>query len=203
MEDAEVASTTLWLIASVVGAAACDDANAVYQFAVFGDNPYGTENISAAEALIADINRHPDLAWVIHLGDAKGGADLCTDEVLAGRFELFQGLNPPFLFTPGDNDWYDCSMDRQGAFDPDERLAFLRTLFFPQPGVTTGGNPVEVETQRFAVRLELAHRIFGPPSAPEGEALPAAAVETEEVSAAAASPRPPSICMVCATISVV
>ena len=35
---------------------------------------------------------------------------------------MFDGFTAPFIFTPGDNEWADCS-------GPEERLAIRRTFF--------------------------------------------------------------------------
>ena len=36
----------------------------------------------------------------------------------------------PFVYIPGDNEWTDCHRANNGSYDPLERLAVLRTLFF-------------------------------------------------------------------------
>jgi len=132
----------------MVVAAACgrtDDA--AYEFALFGDNPYRPENVPRVEALVEDVNRRGDLEWVIHVGDTKGGGQPCTDEFLRGRFELYQRFSIPFVFTPGDNDWFDCVRPGAGARDEYERLGFIRSLYFPDPGSTTGGRPMATRSQ--------------------------------------------------------
>ncbi|MCZ6916438.1 MAG: hypothetical protein O7I93_06665 [Gemmatimonadetes bacterium] len=118
-----------------------------FEFALMGDNPYGESNVPKFEALIEHVNSRRDLEWVLHLGDTKGGNEPCTDELLRSRFELFQRFEAPFIFTPGDNDWFDCADDPTGGFDEYERLAFVRQLFFPDPQHTTGGRAMPVESQ--------------------------------------------------------
>ena len=116
-----------------------------FEFALVADNPYPPEAVPKFERLIDDLNQHADLQWVIHLGDIVAGSPVlndCSDETLESRFELFQRIKAPFLFTPGDNDWQDCR-----GFDPPERLAFLRTLFFSDPRKSTGRRMMEVESQ--------------------------------------------------------
>jgi hypothetical protein len=46
---------------------------------------------------------------------------------------LFNASRAPFVFVPGDNEWSDCNRVSNGAYDPLERLAFLRTLFWQRP----------------------------------------------------------------------
>lgn len=119
-----------------------------FEFAFLGDNPYGgSTNVPKFEALIEDVNGHGDIQWVVHAGDTKAGVDSCSDEFLQGRFDLYQRFDPPFVFTPGDNDWFDCGQESAGGFDDYERLAFVRSLFFPSPVQTTGRRPMAVHTQ--------------------------------------------------------
>jgi hypothetical protein len=118
-----------------------------HEFALFGDNPYRPEGVPKVEALIEDVNQRGELRWVIHVGDTKGGGQPCSDDFLRSRFELYQNFAAPFVFTPGDNDWYDCVRDSAGGWDAYERLDFLRGLYFPQPGLTTGGRTMEVRPQ--------------------------------------------------------
>lgn len=116
-----------------------------FDFALIGDLPYTPEDLVRFDRLVRDVNEHdPRVEWVVHVGDVRGGgASPCSDEVLADRFARMQRFEGAFVFTPGDNDYLDCR-----AFDPHERLAFLRRLFFPDPDRTTGGAPIAVESQR-------------------------------------------------------
>lgn len=122
--------------------AVADDAR--FDFALIGDMPYTPEDMPRFDRLVRDVNAHrPRVAWVVHVGDIRGGGKSpCSDEVLTHRFALMQGFEGPFVFTPGDNDYLDCK-----NVDPHERLAFLRALFFPDPGRTTGRKPMKVESQ--------------------------------------------------------
>ena len=38
----------------------------------------------------------------------------------------------PLVYIPGDNEWTDCHRKNNGPFDPLERLAKIRAMFFPQ-----------------------------------------------------------------------
>lgn len=135
-------------LAVTVSLAACQTPQPrEFEFALIGDNPYVAENEPRYLRMIDHINAHDDLAWVVHLGDLKGGAQSCADAALRERFEMNQRIAAPFVFTPGDNDWYDCVREGAGAMDDYERLAYLRQLFFPDPRMTTGGRRMAVETQ--------------------------------------------------------
>jgi hypothetical protein len=117
-----------------------------FEFALVGDNPYPPEHVPRFEALIEDVNRHRALRWVIHVGDIQSGQQ-CTDELFQSRFDLYQRFAAAFVYTPGDNDWFDCEEEDRGGYDEYERLRYLRGLFFPDPSRTTGGRPLAVRSQ--------------------------------------------------------
>jgi hypothetical protein len=119
----------------------------VHEFALFGDSPYWPESVARVENLIDDVNERTDLKWVIHVGDIKGGPQPCTDGLLRSRFDLYQGFAVPLLYTPGDNDWFDCVREAAGGYDEYERLDYLRSVFFPEPTRTTGGKSMQVRSQ--------------------------------------------------------
>lgn len=123
-----------------------DTDNRSFEFALISDNPYSEKHVSRFESMIEDINQDSGLEWVLHLGDIKGGQP-CTDELFQARFDLYQRFQAGFIFTPGDNEWFDCSSVEAGDGHEYERLAFLRQLFFPEPGQTTGGRRFAVESQ--------------------------------------------------------
>ena len=136
------------LLAGVLLTGGCGQTvDQVHEFALFGDSPYRPESVPRVEALVDDVNRRGGLEWVIHVGDTKGGGQSCSDEFLRGRFDLYQRFRLPFVFTPGDNDWFDCVGEAAGGRDEYERLDYLRSLYYPDPGHTTGGRPMEVRTQ--------------------------------------------------------
>ncbi|MFN6121825.1 MAG: hypothetical protein ACK5CE_19635 [Actinomycetes bacterium] len=114
-------------------------------FAFVGDSPYGTAAMASYPSIVDSIDADPEVAFVAHAGDVRGGDTDCRDDVLRRTFELYQQFDDPFWYTPGDNEWTDCH--RLGGYLPTERLAFLRQLFFPRPGSTTGGLPLMVTTQ--------------------------------------------------------
>ena len=138
---------TVAVALAVVTGACSNTHDTVHEFALFGDSPYRPESVARVEDLIADVNERADLEWVIHVGDIKGGAQPCTDEFLQSRFDLYQGFAIPLVYTPGDNDWFDCVGEAAGAYDEYERLDYLRSVFFPEPTQTTGGRTMEVRSQ--------------------------------------------------------
>ncbi len=116
-------------------------------FALIGDNPYVDFNEPKYDLMIEKINAHPNLSWVVHLGDVKGGGLNCSDEVLISYFDLNQKIKLPFILTPGDNDWFDCSRRSAGGWDRMERLDAFRKIFYPVSDQTTGSQPFKVVSQ--------------------------------------------------------
>jgi len=127
-------SRTILALAVAVAAQAQDPAK--FHFAVIGDMPYtpasGDRQVYPAppyERLIKAVN--DDRAkFTVHIGDIKGGATRCEDEVYVKNLEYFNSFQRPLIFTPGDNEWTDCHRDTNGIFDPMQRLEFLRATFY-------------------------------------------------------------------------
>jgi hypothetical protein len=104
--------------------------NGSFSFGLIGDMPYGPEGELKFPNVIADINGDRTLAFVAHDGDIKNGSSVCSDEMFANRLERFNEIAHPVIYVPGDNEWTDCHRANNGAYDPLERLAFLRSMFF-------------------------------------------------------------------------
>lgn len=101
-----------------------------FSFAVFGDTPYFAHEVSGVARLLESL-RDAQVAFVVHVGDFKASTTPCSDEVFAERFRLLDASPVPLVFVPGDNDWSDCHGVAAGRYDPVERLARLRALFYP------------------------------------------------------------------------
>jgi len=115
------------------------------EFVAIGDMPYRPMDIAPFEALLDMINDDPpDIT--IHVGDIKGGGTPCTDAVLIAQRDYLNTLAGAVVFTPGDNEWTDCHLKHTGGYDPRERLAFLRKLFFAGDR-SLGQQPRVVEQQ--------------------------------------------------------
>jgi hypothetical protein len=117
-----------------------DDDRAV-TYAVIGDVPYTDSKLNGGPSfptLIAAINQDADVSRVIHIGDIKAGSALCTDAYFQDIATQFATFTDPLVYTPGDNEWTDCHRANNGGFNPLDRLAKIRELFFPNPGYTLG-----------------------------------------------------------------
>jgi hypothetical protein len=124
-----------------------------FQFALIGDQQYSAEEEQQFPLLLKAMEREP-LAFIVHDGDFKGGSP-CTDELFRSRFAQFDATAHPFIFTPGDNDWTDCHREDNGTFDPLERLAFLRRLFYATPEVSLGRRKLPLTSQTTQRGFEL------------------------------------------------
>ncbi len=115
-------------------------------FAVIGDVPYGREQVAAFPSWIEQINDgSPELAF--HLGDIKDGSSRCDDayyRLVRADFDRFAGA---LIYTPGDNEWADCHPSANGRYQPLERLAFARSVFFDRPGTSLGQRMVTVSSE--------------------------------------------------------
>jgi hypothetical protein len=120
---------------------------APFAFALIGDMPYGAAREAPFVRLVTEVNRDNDVDFVMHAGDIKAGSEQCDDDLIRHRFGMYQTFQRPFIFTPGDNEWTDCHRVNNGQYNPLERLDFLRSLFFPQVGQTTGGHVRPVRSQ--------------------------------------------------------
>lgn len=101
-----------------------------FEFGLIGDQQYDKKSEAKFPHLMSELNQS-DLAFVVYVGDFRAGrAGPCSDELFDRRKEEFHASKHPFIYTPGDNEWTDCHSGRAGGYDPVERLAKLRKVFF-------------------------------------------------------------------------
>ncbi|HET9653480.1 MAG TPA: metallophosphoesterase family protein [Usitatibacter sp.] len=113
---------------ALAGCAGREPRSDVFSFAVMGDTPYSAAEEKRFVAMIARLDAE-DLAFVVHVGDIKGG-EPCTDEIYLRRRAQFDRSAHPFFYTPGDNEWTDCRGVHGAPRDPIERLQRIRQVFF-------------------------------------------------------------------------
>lgn len=113
------------------------------KFAVFGDMPYEADvegGIKDSDVLrqqiYPGIRARDDILFTIHLGDIGRPNDACTTDFRERTKEEWSqyfyadiGRIKPVYYTPGDNDWTDCSRDPVNIH-PLESWAELRSIFF-------------------------------------------------------------------------
>jgi hypothetical protein len=138
----------------------------VLTLAVYGDSPYGltptdTAQLEATPAFVDSVNADPKVDLVLHVGDIHSGKQYCTEAYDRTVAELWTRYKDPLVYTPGDNEWADCHKAAEGGNvldgsgnpvdyangNPVANLALVRSLFFPQAGVTLGGRKKQVLSQ--------------------------------------------------------
>jgi hypothetical protein len=133
-----------------------DAQSAKFQFGVIGDTSYSKVAEQEFERLVTVLNGE-NLAFVVHVGDFEADPTPyernpdkvtmpCTDENFQRVLATFRKSTNPFILTPGDNDWSDCHKLRARKFDPMERLAKVREMFFPG-GSSLGQKTIPVHSQ--------------------------------------------------------
>lgn len=136
-------------------------------FGLFGDTPYSRLEREQLPLMLGAMGRDT-LAFAVHAGDIKNGSSVCSDEVFLDILGVFQAAPLPLVYVLGDNEWTDCHRSNNGPFDPLERLARLREMFFVNDD-TLGARPFRLERQsrdpayvayRENVRWELGGALF-------------------------------------------
>lgn len=100
-----------------------------WRFALIGDAPYSAHERQELPKMLAAIAGH-EVAAIVHVGDIKSGQSRCDDALFADRQALFAASPAPLVLVPGDNEWSDCNRLAAGHYEPRERLAALRRLFW-------------------------------------------------------------------------
>jgi hypothetical protein len=103
-----------------------------YEIGLIGDMPYGDVGRAQFPNVIADINQH-HLAFTAFDGDLKNGKERCDQPQYDRALADYNSFRDPLVFVPGDNEWTDCDRPSNGSYDPNERLALVRTMFASSP----------------------------------------------------------------------
>jgi len=141
----------LLLAGSFVGLLAVPAARAESWRVVFiGDTPYSDYERRELPAMIEAIAAE-QVDLIVHAGDFKHSNVACSDALFDDRRRLFDASPAPFVYVPGDNEWSDCDRVAAGHFEPAERLARLRALFYPDDR-SLGRRRIVVERQPGAFR---------------------------------------------------
>ena len=109
------------------------NAAASYRFsiALIGDMPYDAKGQTQTPAVINDINAS-NARIVLFDGDTMSGkGDKCEDAAYTRiKTDFFDKFAKPIFYTVGDNEWVDCDRAVKGGFDPNNRLALVRSTYF-------------------------------------------------------------------------
>ncbi|HRI81341.1 MAG TPA: hypothetical protein PLF88_02810 [Opitutaceae bacterium] len=119
-----------------------------FTFAAIGCMPYHyVPDIEArTQRLTAEINRLQP-AFTVHCGDIHSGGEPASDERFLAVRDWFDRFEHPLIYTPGDNEWTDAHRPAVGGYEPQERLARLREIFFAEDR-SRGARPMDLVTQR-------------------------------------------------------
>jgi len=139
------------LLATNINADDKINSNSTFSVGLWGDQFY-SENAQTrtlhAQQTVDSLNSH-DLAFTLFTGDTKNGHLPCTDKAIGEDvLTVFNALEMPTIYSPGDNEWTDCHRTSNGGYDPLERLAYLRKTFFSQE-LSQGIKPLRVKRQVF------------------------------------------------------
>lgn len=119
-----------------------------FEFGVIGDVPYGQAQVERFPDMIDELSAQAgELEFLAHVGDIKAGSAECSDAyfwMIRGEFDR---LALPLVLTPGDNDWTDCHRKNNGSYDPLERLATFRDVFYPRADRTLGDASMRLDAQ--------------------------------------------------------
>lgn len=122
-----------------------------FAFAVMGDAPYYPWETLQYRIVLDDLDAH-DLAFVLHVGDIFWRP--CTDTEYHRCLDWFNGLHHPVIYIPGDNEWTDCWQAGSGRFEPEERLARIREIFFRDPSQSLGRSQIALVSQSHDSRFQ-------------------------------------------------
>jgi hypothetical protein len=106
-----------------------------FSFAVIGDAPYYWWEEIKFRRVLKELNAN-DLAWVVHVGDIFWHP--CTDGHYPQALGWMNSLRHPVIYTPGDNETFDCWEPGSGGYAPQDRFARIRQIFFANPTRSLG-----------------------------------------------------------------
>lgn len=117
-----------------------------FSFAVMGDAPYIAMHgeMLRYRLVLRDLDAH-NLDLILHIGDIFWYP--CSDARYRQTLDELNRLRHPVIYTPGDNEWSDCWEEITGSFEPLDRLASLRRIFYANPTQSLGGRPISLVSQ--------------------------------------------------------
>jgi hypothetical protein len=117
---------------------------ATWSFAVLGDAPYYPWEEVKYRLTLRELASN-DLAFIIHVGDIFWRP--CTDEHYRQALGWMESMRHPVIYTPGDNETFDCWERDSGGFAPQSRWAAIRRIFFTHPAQSLGSAPIALASQ--------------------------------------------------------
>ncbi|VXC22641.1 conserved exported hypothetical protein [Burkholderia sp. 8Y] len=121
-------------------------------FAVISDALTRSADEAPVRQMLDAIARDRNIGFIVYDGNVKGASEACRDSIYQSRRDLLDASRTPLVLLLGQHDWADCGSTHGGAYDPVERLDFVRQLFFADAN-SLGQNPLtltrESEVARF------------------------------------------------------
>ncbi|QSN62681.1 hypothetical protein JYK05_08175 [Caballeronia sp. M1242] len=121
-------------------------------FAVISDALTRPADETPVRQMLDAIARDRSVGFIVYDGNVKGATEPCRDSIYQSRRDLLDASRTPVVLLLGQHDWADCGLTHGGAYDPVERLDFVRQLFFADAS-SLGQNPLtltrESEVARF------------------------------------------------------
>lgn len=108
-----------------------DFAKGKFSIALIGDMPYDAKGQTQTPAVYTAIN-NSNVRFTLFDGDTMSGkGDKCEDAAYARiKGDFFDKFKNQIFYSVGDNEWVDCDRAVKGAYDPNNRLALVRSTFF-------------------------------------------------------------------------
>src|SRR3981189_116047 len=146
-----LSAATVLLLTIHCAAAEQIEGEKTFSFVALGDQPYNLPDDGIKfDRLIAAVNKLKP-AFTLHIGDIKSARIPCSNEIFNQALAQLQTFEGALVYTIGDNEWTDCHRKPAGDFDPRERLAKLRQVFFADPAQSLGKVPIKVTSQAQAM----------------------------------------------------
>lgn len=101
-----------------------------FSIALIGDMPYDAKGVAQTPNVINAINASK-MDFTLFDGDTMSGkGDKCVDEAYVRiKTDFFDKFLKPIFYSVGDNEWVDCDRAVKGGFDPNNRLALVRSTY--------------------------------------------------------------------------
>ena len=156
-------TAALWvaLSAVVVCGAVADahaESNAPLGFAVIAGALSRPADEAPVRRMLDAIGRDDKIAFIVYDGNFKGAAEPCRDSVYQSRHDLLDASRTPLVLLLGQHDWADCGTAHAGAYDPLERLDFVRQLFFADAN-SLGQSPLTLSRESDVARFRTFREI--------------------------------------------
>ncbi|CCD39974.1 unnamed protein product [Candidatus Paraburkholderia kirkii UZHbot1] len=127
-------------------------------FAVIADALTRPADEAPVRRMLDAIGRDGNIAFIVYDGNFKGGAEPCRDSIYQARHDLLDASRTPLVVLLGQHDWADCGQAQASAYDPVERLDFVRQLFFSDAS-SLGQTPLTLSRESDVARFRTFREI--------------------------------------------